>query len=30
MADPARRKVDETFNALCDRILQAYAKAWPG
>ena len=30
MADPARRKVDEAFNALCDRILQAYAKAWPG
>ena len=29
MADPARRKVDEAFNALCDRILQAYAKAWP-
>ena len=30
MADPARQQVDETFNALCDRILQAYAKAWPG
>ena len=30
MADPARRKVDPAFNALCDRILQAYAKAWPG
>ena len=30
MADPTRRKVDEAFNALCDRILQAYAKAWPG
>ena len=30
MADPVRRKVDEAFNALCDRILQAYAKAWPG
>ena len=30
MTDPARQQVDETFNALCDRILQAYAKAWPG
>jgi nucleoside-diphosphate-sugar epimerase len=30
MADPARRKVDEAFNEVCDRILQAYAKAWPG
>ncbi len=30
MSDPARQQVDETFNALCDRILQAYAKAWPG
>ena len=30
MGDPVRRKVDEAFNALCDRILQAYAKAWPG
>ncbi len=30
MADPARRKVDPAFNDLCDRILQAYAKAWPG
>ena len=29
MTDPARQQVDETFNALCDRILQAYAKAWP-
>ena len=30
MADPARQRVDPAFNALCDRILQAYAKAWPG
>lgn len=30
MADPARQQVDPAFNALCDRILQAYAKAWPG
>jgi nucleoside-diphosphate-sugar epimerase len=29
MADPARQRVDPAFNALCDRILQAYAKAWP-
>ena len=29
MADPARQQVDPVFNALCDRILQAYAKAWP-
>jgi len=29
-ADPARQQVDPAFNALCDRILQAYAKAWPG
>ena len=29
MADPARQQVDPAFNALCDRILQAYAKAWP-
>jgi nucleoside-diphosphate-sugar epimerase len=28
MADPARQRVDPAFNALCDRILQAYAKAW--
>jgi len=28
-ADPARQKVDEHFNAICDRILAAYAKAWP-
>ena len=30
MADPARQQVDPAFNDLCDRILQAYAKAWPG
>jgi len=30
MAYPARQRVDPAFNALCDRILQAYAKAWPG
>ncbi len=30
MADPARQNVEPAFNALCDRILQAYAKAWPG
>ena len=29
MSDPARQQVDPAFNALCDRILQAYAKAWP-
>ena len=28
-ADPARRKVDENFNRLCDRILAAYESAWP-
>jgi len=28
-ADPARQKVDENFNAICERILTAYAKAWP-
>lgn len=28
-ADPARRKVDENFNAICERILSGYAKAWP-
>jgi Nucleoside-diphosphate-sugar epimerases len=27
-ADPARQKVDENFNAICERILSAYAKAW--
>lgn len=30
LADPARQKVDEGFNAICERILAAYAKAWPG
>ncbi len=28
-ADPARREVDEGFDRLCDRILDAYAAAWP-
>ena len=28
-ADPARRKVDAEFDALCERILAAYAAAWP-
>ncbi len=28
-ADPARQVVDGQFNALCERILAAYAKAWP-
>lgn len=28
-ADPARQQVDEKFNAICERILRAYAKAWP-
>ena len=28
-ADPARRAVDEGFDRLCDRILNACAKAWP-
>jgi len=28
-ADPARQQVDENFNAICERILRAYAKAWP-
>ena len=28
-ADPARRKVDPAFDALCDRILEGYARAWP-
>ncbi|MEL7645619.1 MAG: SDR family oxidoreductase [Anaerolineaceae bacterium] len=27
--DPARQKVDENFNAICERILSGYAKAWP-
>jgi len=30
LADPARQKVDEGYNAICERILAAYAKAWPG
>ncbi len=28
-ADPARRKVDDHFDALCDRIISAYQSAWP-
>ena len=28
-ADPARRKVDETFDHLTDRIIAAYEAAWP-
>jgi nucleoside-diphosphate-sugar epimerase len=28
-ADASRRKVDEKFNNLCDRILTAYEGAWP-
>ncbi len=28
-ADPARQVVDEGFNALCDRLLENYRKAWP-
>ena len=28
-ADPVRQQVDENFNAICERILSAYAKAWP-
>ena len=28
-ANPARQQVDENFNAICERILRAYAKAWP-
>ena len=28
-ADPARQQVDENFNAICERILRAHAKAWP-
>jgi nucleoside-diphosphate-sugar epimerase len=28
-AEASRRKVDEDFNQLCDRIIGAYEKAWP-
>jgi len=28
-ADASRREVDEAFDRLCDRILAAYAPAWP-
>lgn len=30
LADPSRQVVDEGFNALCERILTAFDKAWPG
>lgn len=29
MADPARREINQDFNALCDRIIAAYELAWP-
>ena len=29
LADPSRQVVDEGFNALCERILTAFDKAWP-
>ncbi len=29
-ADPARRAINEAFDQTCDRILEAYARAWPG
>jgi nucleoside-diphosphate-sugar epimerase len=29
-SDVTRRKVDGSFDRLCDRILNAYATAWPG
>ena len=29
MADPARQVIDPAYNALCDRILENYQKAWP-
>lgn len=29
LADPARQQVDAAFDALCDRILENYQKAWP-
>jgi nucleoside-diphosphate-sugar epimerase len=28
-ADPARRKVDENRNQICERILSGYKEAWP-
>jgi nucleoside-diphosphate-sugar epimerase len=28
-ADPARQKVNEKFDQLCDRIIKAYESAWP-
>jgi hypothetical protein len=29
MADPARQKPDPVYDALFDRILENYQKAWP-
>jgi len=29
MADPVRQKTDPAFDALTERILAGYAKAWP-
>lgn len=29
LADPRRQKINEDFNALVDRILENYRKAWP-
>ncbi len=29
MADPSRRKVNAAFNTICDRILEAYSRAFP-
>jgi nucleoside-diphosphate-sugar epimerase len=29
MADPARQQVDPAFDALCERMLENYRKAWP-
>jgi len=28
-AEASRRKLDEEFDRLCDRLLDAYAKVWP-
>ena len=28
-ADVSRQQINPEFNALCDRILSAYQKAWP-
>ena len=29
LADPSRQMIDPAFNALCDRVLENYHKAWP-